>query len=124
MNTNNNLGTIIDSHMDTYFKAKDHANLLTGDNKTLVAQTENHIANLPEQSEMKKFINNRLDKYYETTKELGKIDSMNNADTLRQGGPTRALVPTTSSRGAFINIAILLYGVINIGIILAIAFMK
>ena len=32
--------------------------------------------------------------------------------------------PTKSSRAAFINIAIILYGVLNIGIILAIALMK
>ena len=57
---------------------------------------------------------------------------MNETDELRQGNAlvrikneTTALVPTkTSSRAAFVNISILLYGVINIGLILALALMK
>lgn len=128
MNNNNNLKDEISNGMATYFEAKDSFNFLTSENKILVTNTENSIAKLPDNSPVKQYINQELDNYYERTKEMGNISSMNNVDELRQGGPVRALVkteePPASSRAAFINIAILLYGVINIGIILAIAFMK
>lgn len=127
MNNNNNLNSEISNGMATYFEAKDNFNFLTSENKILVTNTENSIAKLPD-GQIKQYINQELDNYYERTKEMGNISSMNNVDELRQGGPVRALVkteePPASSRAAFINIAILLYGVINIGIILAIAFMK
>lgn len=127
MNPNNNLENEVKNYMGTYFKAIDNRHYLTGDNSNLVAQTESIITSLPEGA-LKTTINNELDNYYEHTKEIGNVSSMNNADTLRQGGPVRALVKKEetpiSSRAAFINLAILLYGVVNIGIILAIAFMK
>lgn len=124
----NNIKSDISNGMATYFEAKDNFNLLTSENKILVTNTENSIARLPESSPIKQYISQELDNYYAQTKEMGKINSMNNVDELRQGGPVRALVKTeehpNSSRAAFINMAILLYGVVNIGIILAIAFMK
>jgi len=74
---------------------------------------------------MKNIINNEIDKYFATTKELG--GNLKPVDELKQG-PVRALVKKEetpkSSRAAFINVAVLVYGILNIGIILAIALMK
>ncbi len=124
----NNLKNEITNGMNTYFEAKDNFNLLTSENKILVTNAGNSIAKLPDNSPIKQYINSELDNYFERTKEMGNINSMDNVDELRQGGPIRALVkteqPPASSRAAFVNLAILLYGVLNIGIILAIAFMK
>lgn len=127
MNTNN-LKSEIDNGMNIYFKAKDNANILTSENKILLTNTENSIANLPESSPIKQHINSQIDTYFAHTKEIGNVNAMNNADDLRQGVAIRALVKQEetphSSRAAFVNMAILLYGVLNIGIILAIAFLK
>ncbi len=117
----------IDTNMDRYFKAKDNFNLLTEDNKMLVGKVESYIANLPENSAIKALIDEKLDTYSSETKSLGDTKSMNLAYDLKQG---QALVRTKkeehhySSRAAFINIAILLYGTLNIGFILAVALMK
>ena len=125
---NNDLKSEISNGMSTYFEAKDNFRFLTSENKILVANTANSMAKLPNNSPIKQYIDSQLDNYYQYTKEMGNTNSMNDIDELRQRGPARALVKTeqqpTSSRAAFINIAILLYGVVNIGIILAIAFMK
>lgn len=128
MNNQNNYEPLIKSGIDTYTTAKNNYHLLTDDNKAIVSQVENAIVNLPENSALKKMINERFNQVFENTKELGDFNSMRNVDTLRQSGPSLALVKKetreSSSRAAFINIAILLYGVVNIGVILAIALMK
>lgn len=117
----------INSHMKRYFNAKDNFNLLTEDNKMLIGKVEQYIANLPEGSEIKTLINEQIDEYSSETKSLGDTKSMNLAYDLKQG---QALVRVKkenteySSRAAFINIAILLYGVLNIGFILATALLK
>lgn len=119
----NDLETIVNHYMSLYFKAKESP-FLTEDNRTLLGQVDNNIAALPEKSYMKTLINGEIDKYFATTKELG--GNLSNADELKQG-PVRALVKKEepkSTRAAFINVAVLLYGVLNIGIILAIALMK
>lgn len=124
----NSLEQVVSSYMDTYFNSKDNSQYLTSDNQMLLGQVEMHIASLPTTSPLKKIIDTKIDNYYATTKELGKTNSMNNADELRQqANPTRMLIKTEapkSSRSAFINVAVLLYGIINIGFIIAIAFLK
>jgi len=119
----NDLESAVKHYMELYFIAKDSP-YLTEDNRTLLGQVSNNIATLPEKSYMKTLINSEIDKYFATTKELG--GNLNNADELKQG-PVRALVKKEeprSTRAAFINVAVLLYGILNIGIILAIALMK
>lgn len=123
-NTNNDLEAQIKKYMHLYFTAKE-SNKLTEDNVTILSQVGNNIAVLPEESYLKSLINSEIDKYFAATKELGK--NIETADELKQG-PVRALVKKEetpkSSRAAFINVAVLLYGILNIGIILAIALMK
>lgn len=123
-----NIKRMIGFQMDTYFNAKDHANLLTEENRILIGQAESMIVNLQPETTVKKWIDEKIDNYFQATKELGKTNGLNNADNLKQAVPRLALVkseePKTSSKAAFINVAILLYGVINIGFILAVALMK
>jgi len=123
-----NLKNMVAYQMDTYFKAKDHANLLTEENRILIGQVESMIVNLAPNTVMKNFIDEKIDNYFQATKELGKTNELNNADSLKQAVPRLALVKAedikVSSKAAFINVAILLYGVINIGFILAVALMK
>lgn len=120
----NDLESQIKNYMRLYFTAKE-SNKLTEDNVTILNQVANNIAVLPEESYLKDLINSEIDKYFAATKELGK--NIEPADELKQG-PVRALVKKEetpkSSRAAFINVAVLLYGILNIGIILAIALMK
>ncbi len=117
----------IDVGMERYFNAKDNFNLLTEDNKMLIGKAEQYIANLPEGSEIKALIDHKLDTYSEKSRNLGDTKNMNLAFNLKQ---EQALVRTKkeehpySSRAAFVNIAILIYGILNIGFILAIALMK
>ncbi len=124
---NNELKNEIETNMNRYFKAKDNFNLLTEDNKMLVNRVETTLATLPENSAIKKIVDNKIDEYSEHTKNLGDTKNLNIAYDLKQ---ETALVrvrknnPPESSRAAFINVAILLYGVLNIGFILAIALMK
>ncbi len=117
----------IDQYMDLYLKVKEKSNVLTEENNMLVGQTDFYISTLPENSEVKNQINDRIDHYYASTKEFNK-KNLGTADELKQG-ITRKLVKVedpipNSSRAAFINIAILLYGMLNIGMIIAIAVMK
>ncbi|MDE5539890.1 MAG: hypothetical protein K2J20_05335 [Bacilli bacterium] len=125
---NNNLRDLTGYYLNAYFEAKGNAQKLTGPNLALIGQVEANIAALPQDSEMKKIINSNIDDYFAQTKKQGQITDMNNADQLRQEGPKLALVKKETegikSRAAFINVAILIYGIANIGIILAIAFMK
>ena len=120
----------IKEYMDMYFKAKDNTNFLTEDTKVLLSQTEFYIASLPEQAEIKKIIDGIIDDKFADTKMLGDVASLAGVDELKQQGPVRALVKkeeyplATSSKAAFINIAILLYGIVNVGLVLAIALMK
>ena len=119
--------------MRTYFIAKDSTNL-TENNKILLSQAEFVISSLPDDSDMKKIINEIIDREFDNTKMMGNTKSLAVADSLKQQGqaPVRALTlvkkeeyPLASNnKAAFINIAILLYGIVNVGLIMAIALMK
>ena len=122
------LNNRIKENMQLYFKAKDGFQYLTEDNKILVGQVENYIAILPSENPVKKTIDGELDKYFSKTKEVGDLSGMQIADDLRQTQPL-ALVrekkeEKPSSRAAFINIAILLYGMVNVGFIIAMALIR
>ena len=125
---NKELTTEIKKQMARYFRAKDKFHLLTDENKMIVARVENSIAALPENSVIKPAIDKEIDSYFAETKELGDTKNMAIADKIKQESGM-ALVRKKeehplSSRAAFINVAILIYGVLNIGFILAIALMK
>ena len=133
LDNNEEMRQIIDKFMQTYFIAKDSTNL-TENNKILLSQAEFVISSLPDDSDMKKIINEIIDKEFDNTKMMGNTKSLAVADSLKQQGqaPVRALTlvkkeeyPLASNnKAAFINIAILLYGIVNVGLIMAIALMK
>lgn len=125
----NDLNDNIKRCMQQYFKAKDNFQYLTEDNKILVGQVENYIGILPPDNPVKQTIDEELDRYFSTTKELGDTKNMQIADNLRQQTAPLALVRTkpedkVSSKAAFINVAILLYGMLNIGFIVAVALIR
>lgn len=128
----NNLPTLneeIIRDMQVYFNAKENSRFLTEDNRILVSSTEYYISSVPNNHPVKQLINNEINNYYLKAKELGQEENRNNADELRQSSRSRALVkkeemPIVSKRAAFINIAILIYGSLNIGFILALALLK
>lgn len=125
----NDLNDNIKRCMQQYFKAKDNFQYLTEDNKILVGQVENYIGILPPDNPVKQTIDEELDRYFSTTKELGDTKNMQIADNLRQQTAPLALVRTkpedkVSSKAAFINVVILLYGMLNIGFIVAVALIR
>lgn len=115
----------LDVGMDLYFEMKENESRLNEPNKMLMAQVESVMASLNDE-EMKKYIDNRLEKY-DQDHDIG----YNNTANLPVVSEAHPLVRTRTktegkqvNRAGFINTAILLYGIINIGIILAIAIMK
>lgn len=118
----------ISAYMELYFSAKDSISTLTEDNKSLLGNIEVLIASLPKDSLMGKTVNEKLDEYFARTKELG--DSKGKGMVLELKNKNLPAITEevpdikTSSRAAYINVAILLYGILNIGVIIAIAFMK
>ena len=98
------------------------------DNKILVGNIETLIATLPKETVVGSLVNEKLDEYFEITKEIG--DSKGKGMVLElKNKNVPAIIPedgarARSSKAAFINIAIIIYSVLNIGIILAIAIMK
>ena len=118
----------ITNYMNLYFIAKDSFQYLTDDNKSLVGRAEIEIANTPKDNLKGKSVNRKLDEYFEITKEMcnpkGKVLKREMQDLKNLPVPVQEEVPIRSSKAAFVNIAIIIYGVLNIGIILAIALMK
>ena len=118
----------ISAYMELYFSAKDSISTLTEDNKSLLGNIEVLIASLPKDSLIGKTVNEKLDEYFARTKELG--DSKGKGMVLELKNKNLPAITEevpdikTSSRAAYINVAILLYGILNIGVIIAIAFMK
>ena len=116
----------ITNYMNLYFSVKDSFTNLTEDNKILISNIENMIASLPKESVIGNIVNKKLDEYFELTKTIGDTKGKTMALVLKnkhlpslieEDEPVRA-------KAGFINMAILLYGILNIGIILAIAFMR
>lgn len=114
-------------YMNLYFSIKDSFHYLTEDNKILIGNIETLIATLPKETILGSIVNQKLDEYFEITKKVGdskgkgmvlELKSKNIPAMIEEEQPIR------SSKAAYINIAIVLYGVLNIGIILAIALMK
>lgn len=118
----------ITNYMNLYFSIKDSFSYLIEDNKILVGNIETLIATLPKETVVGSLVNEKLDEYFEITKEIG--DSKGKGMVLElKNKNVPAIIPENetrarSSKAAFINIAIIIYSVLNIGIILAIAIMK
>lgn len=115
----------VEKGMDLYFEMKENQHILNEPNKMLLAQVENVMAELNNNA-IKSYIDNRLESY-DQTHDVG-YNNTANIPIIKESHPlvrtrTNPEVVKTQSAG-FINAAILLYGIINIGIILAIAFMK
>lgn len=127
-NKTTDLNFEIENGMKTYFKAKEKSRYLTEDNRTILGNLEYFISSIPNNHPFKQVINNSINQYYLRAKQAGEAENRNNADELRQTGQVRALVKQEetlpSRRAAFINVAILIYGSLNIGFILAIALLK
>lgn len=115
----------LDVGMDLYFEMKGNESRLNEPNKILMAQVESVMASLND-GEVKNYIDGRLEKY-DQDHNIG-YNNTANLPIIRENYPlvkTRTKSePKTVNRAGFINAAILLYGIINIGIILAIALMK
>ena len=98
------------------------------DNKILIGNIETLIATLPKETVLGNLVNQKLDEYFEITKKIGDSKGKGMVLELKNKNVPSIIpeeeAPTRSSKAAFINIAIILYGVLNIGIILAIALMK
>ncbi len=118
----------ITDYMNLYFSVKDSFHYLTEDNKILIGNIETLIATLPKESILGSIINRKLDEYFEITKEIGNSKGKGMVLELKNKSVPAMIpeedVPTRSSKAAFINVAIIIYGVLNIGFILAIALMK
>ena len=118
----------VTDYMNLYFIIKYSFHYLTEDNKILTGNIETLIATLPKETLLGKVINQKLDEYFEATKQIGDSKGKGMVLELKNKNVPSILpeesAPSRSSKAAFINIAIVLYGVLNIGIILAIALMK
>lgn len=122
------LNNQITNYMNLYFSVKDSFHYLTEDNKILIGSLETMIASLPKETPIGSLINQKLDEYFEITKEIGDTKGKGMILELKNKNvpsiiPEEELV-TRSRKAAFVNVAIILYAVLNIGIILAIALMK
>lgn len=117
----------ITNYMNLYFSIKESFNDLTEDNKILMSNIENLIASLPKETIVGSMVNKKLDEYFEMTKTMGDEKGKTMALILKNKNLPSLIeeeVPSRYTKAGYINIAILIYGIINIGIILAIAFMK
>ena len=119
----------VTDYMNLYFNVKDSFHYLIEDNKILIGNIETLIATLPKETVLGNLVNQKLDEYFEITKEIGDSKGKGMVLELKNKNvpailPEEEMPITRSSKAAFINIAIILYSVLNIGIILAIALMK
>ena len=131
MPDSNNLENQVTDYMNLYFSTQDSFQYLTEDNKILIANIETMIATLPKDTLIGQIVNKKLDEYLEE-----KEKSEGRGATTRVLELTKPNLPVIipegneeeqksySSRAAFVNIAIIIYGVLNIGVILAIALLK
>ncbi len=120
--------------------ALENKDFLTEGNKDLVGKVLHDIDKLVD-GEVKLNIEKYWLDYYKNAKQTNNMLALMVAENYNRGsselnssldntGPKLALVkkednyPLSSSKSAFVNIAILLYGVLNIGFIVAVALMK
>ncbi len=117
----------VTNYMNLYFSIKDSFHYLTEDNKILIGTLETLIATLPKETLLGSMVNQKLDEYFEITKQIGDSKGKDMVLELKSKNVPTLIeedVPARSSKAAFVNIAIIIYGVLNIGFILAIALLK
>ncbi len=132
----------IKRNFDFIVEAYKYKDYLTEENKVLLSRTIDTLAKVPSNSLVGLSKVQYGAKLYETAKqnngeglEIAEIFRQSNTDFLDDSynreneGPKLALVKKEesyplSSKSAFINVVILLYGVLNIGFIVAVALMK
>ena len=101
----------VTNYMNLYFSIKDSFRYLIEDNKILIGNIETLIATLPKETELGKIVNQKLDEYFEITKEMN--DSKTKGMVLElKNKNVPAIIPnepaqTHSSKAAFVNIAII-----------------
>ena len=122
----NDLELKINNYLKLYFKIKESFNNLTEDNKILISNIDNLIATIPHDTAIGNYINKKLDEYYELTKTIGDEKGKSMALVLKNKNLPSLIEeePIKIGKAGFINVAILIYGLINIGIIIAIALLK
>lgn len=121
------LENTISNYMSLFFRVKEEFSTLTEDNKILVSNVENLMANLPKETAIGSLINKKLDEYYELTKTMGDEKGKTMALVLKNKNLPSLIEEEDTVRmgkAGYVNIAILLYGILNIGMIIAIAIMK
>ena len=105
------LENTINSYMKIYFEAKEYFYKLTDDNKMLITNIEIMIASMPKETIIGTIVNNKLGKAI--VREL----KNKNLPSLIEDEPPK-------TKAGFINFAILLYGILNIGFIIATALLR
>lgn len=121
------LESTISNYMNLFFRVKEEFSTLTEDNKILVSNIENLMASLPKETAIGSLINKKLDEYYELTKTMGDEKGKTMALVLKNKNLPSLIEEEDTVRmgkAGYVNIAILLYGILNIGMIIAIAIMK
>lgn len=117
----------VSNYMNLYFSIKDAFSTLTEDNKILVSNIENMIASLPKETAIGSIVNTKLDEYLELTKTMGDEKGKAMALVLKNKNLPSLIEEEPKvkmTKAGFINIAILLYGILNIGMIVAMAIMR
>lgn len=127
-----NLENKITDYMNLYFSVIDSSNILIENNQILIGTIKDLIGTLPKETLIGQIVNKKLDEYRKETEKSEK----SRGETSRVLELTKPNLPVIipegneeeqksySSRAAFVNIAIIIYGALNIGIILAIALLK
>ncbi len=122
--TNNNIDNgQIKNGMNLYFHAKDYYDYLTDYNKTIVNNFENIIASLKEDSPLGIYVNQKLDEYLAQSKESGNAKGKGMILELKNKQFPSVIDEEEPNipKAGFINIFILIYGMINIALIIALA---
>jgi len=123
MQNNDELTYQVNNYMTKYYRMKDESHRLNEPNKMLLGQIEDTMANLPENSNIKRIINSNLEEH-DRAFNTGVNNTMELPTVRKRMLPAIQKEDKIFSRAGFINAAILLYGMINIGIIVAIAIMR
>ena len=124
---NDELELKVSNYMSLYFSIKESFSLLTEDNKIFISNMETLIATTPKETAIGAIVNKKLDEYLELTKTIGDEKGKTMALVLKNKNLPSLIeedVPVRITKAGYINIAILLYGMINIAFIVAVALMK
>lgn len=117
----------IASFMSLYFNVKETMQSLTEENKILISNIDTLVAAIPKDTAIGSIVNKKLDDYLELTKTMGDEKGKTMALVLKNKNLPSLIEeepPVSLNKAGYVNIVILLYGLINIGMIVAMAIMK